>query len=144
MVGAVQQRCNKRLKNVVLQAVEKVIQYGPEDLRRTAQELQARGAHTEFGMAKRLVRLGKYLAVTGTVYRPKAMMDPDTPKATLAAHYQTVWEKLLPKWREKADLREVFAPENPLGQWRKMVQEFYALELRLPQQKAGQKSSATP
>jgi transposase len=142
IVGAVQQRCNKRLKNVVLQAVEKVIQYGPEDLRRMAQELEARGAHTEFAMAKRLVRLGKYLAVTSTVYRPKTMMDPDTPKATLAAHYQTVWEKLLPKWREKAELRDVFAPEHPLGQWRKMVQELYALELPLPQQKAGKQSSA--
>ena len=137
-----QQRCNKRLKNVVLQAVEKVIQYGPEELRRTAQELEARGAHTEFAIAKRLVRLGKYLAITGTVYRPKSMMDPDTPKATLAAHYQTVWEKLLPKWREKANLGDVFAPEHPLGQWRKMVQELYALELRLPQQKAVQKTSA--
>jgi transposase len=136
VVGSVQQRCNKRLKNVVLQAVEKVILYGPEDLRRTAQELAARGAHTEFGIAKRLVRLGKYLALTGTVYRPKALLDPETPKATLAAHYQSVWEKLLPKWRDKADLREVFAPEQPLGQWRKMVQELYALELRLPHQKA--------
>ena len=142
VVGPVQQRCNKRLKNVVLQAVQKVIQHGPEELRRTAQELQARGAHTEFALAKRLVRLGKYLALTGTVYRPKAMMDPATPKAALAAHYQTVWEKLLPKWRDKADLREVFAPEQPLGQWRKMVQELYALELRLPQQKAPQTSSA--
>jgi len=142
VVGMVQQRCNKRLKNVVLQAVEKVIQYGPEELRRTAAELEARGAHTEFALAKRLVRLGKYLAVTGTVYRPKAMMDPHTPKAALSTHYQTVWEKLLPKWREKADLRDVFAPEHPLGQWRKMVQGLYALELRLPQQKAAQKSSA--
>jgi hypothetical protein len=60
----------------------------------------------------------------------------------LAAHYQSLWEKLLPKWRDKADLREVFAPEQPLGQWRKMVQELYALELRLPQQKAAHKSSA--
>jgi hypothetical protein len=142
VVGAVQQRCNKRLKNVVLQAVGKVIRFGPEELRRTAQELQARGAHTEFALAKRLVRLAKYLVLTGTVYRPKGMMDPATPKAALATHYQTVWEKLLPKWRDKADLREVFAPEQPLGQWRKMVQELYALELRLPQQKAGQKSSA--
>jgi len=143
VVGGVQQRCNKRLKNVVLQAVEKVLQFGPEDLRQTAQELEARGAHTEFGIAKRLVRLAKYLAVTGTVYRPKALMDPDTPKATLAAHYQTVWEKLLPKWREKADLHKVFAPEQPLGQWRKMAQELYALELRLPQRKAGPKSGAS-
>jgi len=142
VVGPVQPRCNKRLKNVVLQAVEKVIQYGPEELRQTAQELEARGAHTEFAMAKRLVRLGKYLVLTGTVYRPKALMDPETPKAILAAHYQSVWEKLLPKWREKADLRDVFAPEHPLGQWRKMVQELYALELRLPQPKAGQPSSA--
>jgi transposase len=142
IVGPVQQRSNKRLKNVVLQAVQKVIRYGPEELRRAAQELQARGAHTEFALAKRLVRLGKYLAVTGTVYRPKAMMDPDTPKATLAAHYQSLWEKLLPKWRDKADLRDVFAPEHPLGQWRKMVQELYALELPLPQQKAGPQSSA--
>ncbi len=142
VVGAVQQRCNKRLKNVVLQAVEKVIQHGPEELRQTAQELEARGAHTEFALAKRLVRLGKYLAVTGTVYRPKAMMDPDTPKAALATHYQSVWEKLLSKWREKADLRDVFAPEHPLGQWRQMVQELYAWDLRLPQQKAAQKSSA--
>jgi transposase len=70
IVGVVQQRCNKRLKNVVLQAVEKVLQFGPEDLRQIAQGLEARGAHTEFGIAKRLVRLAKYLAVTGTVYRP--------------------------------------------------------------------------
>jgi transposase len=143
IVGCVQQRCNKRLKNVVLQAVEKVLQFGPEDLRQTAQELEARGAHTEFAMAKRLVRLAKYLAVNGSVYRPKALMDPDTPKATLAAHYQSVWDKLLPKWKSKADLAEVFAPGNPLGQWRKMVQELYALELRLPKQNAGGKASAS-
>lgn len=142
-VGCVQQRCNKRLKNVVLQAVEKVLQFGPEDLRQTAQELEARGAHTEFAMAKRLVRLAKYLALNGSVYRPKALMDQDTPKATLAAHYQSVWDKLLPKWKGKADLAKVFAPENPLGQWRKMVQELYALELRLPKQNAGGKASAS-
>ena len=141
-VAGVGQRCNKRLKNVVLQAVEKVIQFGPEDLVRTAQTLEARGAHAEFAMAKRLIRLGKYLAVTGTVYRPKAMLDPATPKTTLADHYQKVWDKLLPKWREKADLNAVFAPEHPLGQWRKMVRELYALELRLPQQKATPKASA--
>jgi hypothetical protein len=80
MPSYVQQRCNKRLKNVVLQAVEKVRQYGPEDLRRSAEELEANGSHTEFGMAKRLVRLAKYLVVTGTIYRPKTLLDPDTPK----------------------------------------------------------------
>jgi transposase len=142
LVGAVGQRCNKRLKNVVLQAVQKVILHGPDELRQAAQALQARGAHTEFALAKRLVRLGKYLARSGTVYRPKALMAADTPKTTLSAHYQLVWEKLLAKWRDKADLREVFAPKRPLGQWRKMVQDLYALQLRLPQQKTGHQPSA--
>jgi len=132
----VQQRCNKRLKNVVLQAVEKVRQYGPEDLRHSAQELEARGAHTQFAMAKRLVRLAKHLVTTGTIYRPKALLDPDTPKAALAAYYQALWDKLLLKWKGKGDLKDVFAPSQPLGQWRDMAKELYALEMRLPQQRA--------
>lgn len=141
--GHVQQRCNKRLKNVVLQAVEKVRQFGPEDLRRAAQELEAHGSHTKFGVAKRLVRLAKYLVVTGTIYRPKALMSSDTPKEDLLLYYQQTWEKLLQKWKGKADLKDVFAPEHPLGQWRKMAQELYALELRLPAQRAARAIGAS-
>jgi transposase len=144
--GHVQQRCNKRLKNVVLQAVEKVRQFGPEELRRAAQELEARGAHTEYGLAKRLVRLCKYLATTGTIYRPKSLMASDTAPTSLAAYYQAAWDKLLAKWKSKADLQDVFAPKHPLGQWRAMAQEFYALELRLPQHRAAaaQAGASTP
>jgi transposase len=146
VTGHVQHRCNKRLKNVVLQAVEKVRQFGPEELRRAAQELEARGAHTEYGLAKRLVRLCKYLATTGTIYRPKALLAADTAPATLAAYYQTAWDKLLAKWKNKADLQDVFAPKHPLGQWRAMAQELYALELRLPQPRAerAQAGALTP
>ena len=145
MPSYVQQRCNKRLKNVVLQAVEKVRQYGPEDLRRSAEELEANGSHTEFGMAKRLVRLAKYLVVTGTIYRPKTLLDPDTPKEKLVLYYQTAWDKLRLKWKGKSDLKDVFAPAHPLGQWRQMVKELYALELRLPQQRAAPTpGAATP
>jgi hypothetical protein len=141
--GHVQQRCNKRFKNVVLLAVGKVQQFGPEDLRRDAEKLQAQGSHTEFGLAKRLVRIAKYLVSTGTIYRPKALMDPNTPKEKLALYYQDAWEKLLPKWKSKADLKDVFAPEHPLGQWRQMVTELYALELPLPNQRAARKTGAS-
>lgn len=136
VIGHVQQRCNKRLKNVVLQAVEKVRLFGPEDLRQAAQELEARGAHTEFALAKRLICLAKYLVTTGTIYRPKALMDADTPKEKLALYYQAAWDKLVPKWKGKAALKDVFAAEHPLGQWRDMARKLYALELRLPQQRA--------
>jgi transposase len=142
--GPVQQRCNKRLKNVVLQAVEKVRQFGAEDLRSAAQKLEAQGSHVEFGLAKRLVRLAKYLATTGTIYRPKALLDPDTPKEKLVLYYQRAWEKLVQKWKGKADLKDVFDASHPLGQWRNMVKELYALELRLPQQRAAPTSSAAP
>jgi len=143
VTGHVQQRCNKRFKNVVLLAVEKVRQFGPEDLRLQAQKLQAQGSHTNFALAKRLVRLAKYLVHTGTVYRPKALMDPDTPKETLALYYQGAWTKLLLKWKAKTDLKDVFAPQRPLGQWRQMVQELYALELPLPAQRAASQAGAS-
>jgi transposase len=80
VVGSRQRRCNTRLKNAVLQAVQKVRQYGPEDLRQSARRLEEQGSHVEFGLAKRLLRLGKYLVLNGTVYRPKALLEPDTPK----------------------------------------------------------------
>ena len=142
LTGHAQHRCNKRLKNVVLQAVEKVRLFGPEDLRQTAQELEARGAHTQFAMAKRLIRLAKDLVTSGTIYRPKALLDPNAPKAVLATYYQGLWEKLLLKWKNKGDLKDVFAPGQPLGQWREMAKELYALELRLPQQRAAHKPGA--
>ena len=93
VAGHVQQRCNKRLKNVVLQAVEKVRQFGPQDLREATQKLEARGAHTEFAMAKRLVRLAKYLVITGTIYRPKALLDAQAPKEKLVLYYQGAWDR---------------------------------------------------
>ncbi len=143
VVGCTHRRCNTRLKNAVLQAVQKVRQYGPADLLQSAQRLEEQGSHVEFAMAKRLLRLGKWLAINRTVYRPKALLDPDTPKATLASHYQGLWPKLIPKWKDKADLQDVFSAPHPLGEWRKMAQELYALELRLPQVRKAPKSGAS-
>jgi hypothetical protein len=71
-------------------------------------------------------------------------MNPDTPKAALTAHYQKVWEKLIVKRQGKAELQKVFAPERPLGQWRKMVQELYGLELRLPNRPVQKSKTQAP
>jgi hypothetical protein len=92
---------------------EKIRQFGPEELRQAAQELENRGAHTEFAMAKRLVRLCKYLAVTGTIYRPKLLLDPATSKDTLATYYQATWEKLLPGEREGRLKRRLCSRASP-------------------------------
>jgi len=128
----VQSRCNKRFKNAILQAVEKVCIWGSDDLRQTAQKLEARGAHREFAMAKRLVRLCKNLVATGTVYRPKFLLAADTRKDSLGTYYTELWTRLLKKWQSKADVNDVFASDQPFGRWRDMARELYGLELPLP------------
>jgi transposase len=142
VTGPPQRRCNTRLKNALLQAVEKVRQWDRADLLQRAQHLEEQGSHVEFGMAKWLLRLGQYLVRNHAVYRPKALMGPDTPKADLASYYQGLWGKLIEKWKAKADLKDAFSAAHPLGQWRKMVQQLYALKLPLPQGRKGQKASA--
>lgn len=142
-VGHAQHRCNKRLKNAVLQTVEKVRQYGSPELREQFARLDERGAHTERLMAKRLIRICKCVVLSGNIYRPKALLDEATPKQALADYYAAVWEKLVPKWKGVADLNVVFAAKNPLGQWRDMVREFYGLELRLPRRR-GQRAPEPP
>jgi len=36
------------------------------------------------------------------------------------------------KWRKYDAHRVAFAPDNPLGQWRNMVQELYEIKLKIP------------
>jgi hypothetical protein len=98
-------------------------------------QLEERGAHTERLMAKRLIRICKCVVLSGNIYRPKALLDDATPKQTLADYYAAVWKKLVLKWKGVADLNVVFTSQNPLGQWRAMVREFYGLELRLPRRR---------
>jgi hypothetical protein len=135
LVGHAQHRCNKRLKNAVLQTVEKVRPYGSPELLEQFAQLDQRGAHTERLMAKRLIRICKCVVLSGNIYRPKALLDEATPKQALADYYAAAWEKLVPKWKGVADLNVVFASQNPLGQWRDMVRELYGLELRLPRRR---------
>ena len=134
-VGHAGHRCNKRLKNAVLQAVEKVRQHGPPELLEQFAQLDERGAHTERLMAKRLIRICKCVALGGHIYRPKALLAEGTPKAALAAHAEAAWAKLVPKWKGVADLGLVFAPQHPLGQWRALARELYGLDLKLPRRR---------
>ncbi len=132
----VKRRCNRILKDYVVQASVKMDLCGPEDLKSLYHLMEARGQHATFAIAKRLLRLSKNLLRTHCVYRPKALMASDTPKQQLAQYYQDLWPKLLNKWRFKAELSQVFDPENPLGAWRQMVQQAYKIKLKLPSKRA--------
>ena len=46
-----------------------------------------------------------------------------------------LWPGLLDKWVKAKAVETAFDSENPLGQWRNMIQEMYEIKLSLPPQK---------
>jgi transposase len=130
----VKRRCNRRAKNWVVQAAHQMGQHGPSPLREQYQELLENGQHADFVMSRRLLRICKDLMHRGTVYRPKALLDPNTSPTQLADFYQQLWPALLAKWSGRVSWDHLLAPQNPLGQWRQMAQELYQISLPWPKE----------
>lgn len=130
----VKRRCNRRAKNWVVQAGSQMGQHGPSPLREQYQQLLENGQHADFVMSRRLLRICKDLMHRGSVYRPKALLDPNTPVQTLADYYQQLWPTLLAKWSGLVSWDHLLAPQNPLGQWRQMAQELYQICLPCPKE----------
>jgi hypothetical protein len=137
-IGTVQRRCNRRAKNWLVQCATKLGEMGPDELQTQYQQLVQRGQHAQFVMSKRFLRLAKDLLRRQTVYRPKALLRPETPRADLVSYYAQLWPKLVSKWQGLCPLNHVFAPEHPLGQWRLLVQDLYQLALPLPKYTRGE------
>lgn len=135
--GTVQRRCNRRAKNWIVQAASSIGKCGPTELQSQYAQLQANGQHADFVMSKRLLRIFKDLVRRGTVYRPKALLSPETPTSEWIAYYRELWDRLLKKWHGLIEWEELFDPCYPLGQWRQMAQELYKLSLPLPKKRPG-------
>jgi transposase len=133
----VKRRCNRRVKNWVVQAGSQIGKHGPSPLHEQYRKLADNGQHADFIMSRRLLRIAKDLMCRGTVYRPKELLDPDTPAPVVADYYQRLWPSLLSKWSGLVDWNHLFAPEHPLGQWRQMAQELYKICLSVPASQAG-------
>jgi transposase len=137
--GSVQRRCNHRAKNWVVQAGCSVGKHGPAELKEQYRKLERNGQNADFIMAKRLLRIAKDLMRRTTVYRPKALLDAQTPNSELATYYAELWPRLLAKWNHLLqNWEQLFNPNSALGQWRQMVQQLYQLSLPLPHKGRGQ------
>ena len=136
----VQKRCNRRAKNWIVQVGAKMGECGPVELKDEHHKLKHNGQHADFIMSKRVLRIAKDMMRRGAVYRPKALLHPDTSPAELKAYYLDLWPRLLAKWRGLISVEELFCSQNPLGQWRQMVQELYHLSLPLPQSRTRKES----
>ena len=76
-----------------------------------------------------------HLMRNSSIYLPPELRGSKVPVEERIEYYQIFWPYLLDKWKKYGAHQVAFAPENPLGQWRTMVQELYDIKLKLPGEK---------
>jgi hypothetical protein len=65
------------------------------------------------------------------VYLPPKLRSPKTPMHERAGYYLSMWPFLRDKWKKANAQKVAFAKDQPLGQWRQIVQELYDIRLKL-------------
>jgi transposase len=131
-IGKVAHRCNRILKDYLVQSGAHLGLHGVADLMADHHRRDAAGQHANYGIARRYLRMGMHLMRNSTVYLPPELRSAEVPTANRGEYYQVLWPYLLGKWKKYNAHHVAFAPANPLGQWRNMVQELYGIKLHIP------------
>lgn len=131
-VGFVSHRCNHILKDYLVQSASHIGLHGVADLMADHHRRDAAGQHANFGIARRYLRIGMHLMRTHSIYLPPQLRKTNSSEAQRIEYYHILWPYLLDKWQKYSAETIAFDPENPLGQWRIMVQELYGIELKMP------------
>ena len=124
-------RCNRVLKDYVVQSASHIGLHGVEDLMADHKRRDAAGQHANYGIARRYIRIGMRLMLNSEIYLPPDLRRSDTPIEKRVEYYQILWPYMVEKWKKYNARHVAFAPENPLGQWRNMIQEFYGIDLKM-------------
>jgi len=124
-------RCNRILKDYVVQSASHIGLCGPDDLLIDHKRRGAKGQHADFGIARRYLRMAICLMRTYQIYLPKNLRNTKVMKKERAEYYLKIWPKLHEKWGKANALNIAFDKDMPLGQWRNMIQELYGIELKL-------------
>jgi hypothetical protein len=122
--GKVAKRCNRILKDNVVQSAHHIGLHGPDDLRADYKRREAEGQHADFGIGRRYLRMAMCLMKTSQVYMPKRLRNKKTRPEERAGYYLMTWPRLREKWNKGGALEIAFEKDRPLGQWRNMVQEL--------------------
>jgi hypothetical protein len=128
--GKVARRCNRKLKNHLVQCGNHMGQHGPEDLFEDHARRVANRQHADFGLAKRYLGIACHLMRYNQVYLPPHLRK-NASQDDRKAYYLAQWPKWRKKWQEKKALELAFAADNPLGIWRNAIQEIYSIHLPL-------------
>jgi transposase len=128
--GTVSKRCNRILKNYIVQCGRHMGQHGPDDLHEDYHRRTSNGQHADFGMARKYLRIASYLMRYGQVYLPPELRK-HADREDLKRYYLEQWPVWRKKWQKADALTQAFSPENPLGIWRIAIQEIYDIHLPL-------------
>lgn len=130
-IKKVGKRCNRILKDYVVQSASHIGKHGPDELMSDYKRRDAQGQHADFGMARRYLRMALYLMRSHQTYLPPKYRNTNVKMEKRAEYYLMAWPKLYEKWQRANALDIAFNNEMPLGQWRNMIQELYGIELKL-------------
>jgi len=122
---------NRVLKDYTMQAGNHLYLHGPEELMQDAVRRKLGGRAVDTAMARRFLRIGRALCKNHFIYLPTHLRGQNASSQERAQYILDTWPALLVKWK-RLGLHEVaFAPENPLGQWRLIMQEIHDIDLPL-------------
>jgi Transposase IS116/IS110/IS902 family. len=127
--GKVSKRCNRILKNYVVQSAHHIGLHGPEDLMADYKKRDANDQHADFGIGRRYIRAAMCLMRNSQIYMPERLREKGVNPEERAGYFLMIWSSLRDKWAKLGALETAFAKNNPLGRWRNMVQELYEIKL---------------
>lgn len=125
-------RCNRVFKHWLMQAVEKVNQFGPVEWKDRAGQWEANGQHTCFLLARSFLRVSKVLVCRQTTFQCPASLAPDASKPVRAADAEEAYRIMVNKWKEVPQWQDIaFGDDTPLGRWRNLMIELFDADLPL-------------
>jgi transposase len=120
-------RCNMFLKTLLVDLVIHIGQAGSSDLKSDYFRRGEQGQYHRLTMARKMLRICAHL-MDGDFYLPSELRENPSHEA-LREYYQNVWNSILVKWRNAGAIKQAFAKDAPLEQWRCMINERYDLNL---------------
>ena len=129
--GHVSKRSNHILKDYVVQSAFHIGRHGPKDLQDDFSRREAADQHADFGIARRFLRIAMCMMRTSQVYLPPEMRSAHIRPIQRADYYLAMWPYLRDKWSNANALKIAFTKDNPLGQWRYVVQQIYGIKLEM-------------
>lgn len=128
--GHASPRCNRILKDWVVQSAQKIHLYGPPELKDRITRWNANGQHGIFAGARRYLRLLRSLVKNQVPYLAPDGRGREADPDERAAAIQDAWKILQKKWCTiPGGLDLILAEANPLGFWRRVVKEVHGVQL---------------